>query len=172
MRIVSIAGALMAGVLLLPQIAPAQSLGDVANADKERRKKQKPAKVYTEEDLRNAKGKSANVLGGETASDAPAATAPAAAGTDAAKKEKTPDEIRADDQKAWREKITKAREEVTRLQREVDQLTAVLSDPNSPQYGAQRGQATQRLETAKANLATAQASLSGLEDQARRSGYR
>ncbi len=168
------AGALaLGGLMLVPALTSAQSLGDVANQDKERRKKDKPAKVYTEDDLRNAKGKSANVLG-DGASDAAAPAtdgSAAAAPADGAKKEKTPDEVRADAQKAWHTNLDNARTALTKAQQNRDELKQVAGDP-AQGYGAGRAAVLKRLDEAEAAVATAQDAITKLEEEGRRNGYR
>ena len=66
LRFVSIA-ALAAASFALPQVVPAQSLGDLAAQEKEKRKTKKPAKVFTEEDLEKARGRTANTSVGTAA---------------------------------------------------------------------------------------------------------
>ena len=47
-----------AAIVLLASLAPAQSLGEIAAKEKERRKGMKPSKVYTDEDLKKVNGAS------------------------------------------------------------------------------------------------------------------
>jgi len=156
---------------------PAQSLGDLANREKEKRKA-KPAKVYTEDDLQRAGGPARNASPAtqdDSAAKAGATTkdtkeAPPA-GT-VKEKEKTPEEIRADEEKAWRDRRDKATAEVARLSAEVSRLQDGVSDPTLGQYGPRRASALEEVDKAKQELAKAQQAVTDLEEERRRSGYR
>ena len=168
----------LAVLLLLPAYSSAQSLGEVAAKEREKRKNAKPAKVYTERDLRGAgAGAPVNVgsevaTGGDAATQAAGGTTAAAGGAPGAKKEKTEDEIREDQQKAWRESLAKAQGEVTRLTNELAPLEAVAGDVRSAAYGANREMLMNRINDLKAKIAAAQQQVETLTEQGRRQGYR
>jgi len=100
--------------------AQAQGLTDLAKAEKKRRaqvqKTGGAAKVYTESD----KSSSASSDGGVSVASAPeGAGAPGAAPGAApatGKKEKTPEEIAAEKQKEWNDKVTAAQTQITELE--------------------------------------------------------
>lgn len=174
MRAVSVAAFLAASLLFVPARSSAQSLAEIAAKEKEK-KKGKQAKVYTEDDLRRAKP-NPNLAGGEDAAAAtPAEGAPAEAKEGAPqekKKEKTEEELRAEQETGWRQKLQKAREDVTRLSAEVDRLQGVLNDTTVNIYSATRTNALSQLEQTKQQLAAAQQAVTDLEDEGRRRGYR
>ena len=161
--------------VLTPSWVAAQSLGELAQQEKDRRKTaKKPAKTFTEEDLKAAGGRTANVMDANGSGEAAPADATAPAG-DAAKpgaKEKTAEEKRADAEKAWRDQLTKARDKVTQLQTALERLQAVANDQNAMQFGTARADMLNRLEDTKNQLAAAQQAVADLEDQGRRSGWR
>jgi len=168
-----------AAVLLsIPSFVCAQSLGEVAAREKERRNKAangKPTKVITETDLGGRL--STGTVSHPEASDVAAAPADKKDGAKAAdaaggeKKEKTEDEIRADRSKDWHERSQRARDEVSRLQARVDELQSSLGGAPAVAYGA-RGTAVNQLDQAKRELATAQQQVTQLEDEGRRNGFR
>jgi hypothetical protein len=173
MRIVTVgmAGALLGGaILLLPPGVAAQSLGEAAERARKERKG-KPAKVITETDLRRAGTAEAPVAAAETSetSEAPAKEGTAAA---APAKEKTEEELRAEAEAAWRQRLQKAREDVTRLNAEAAQLQTSLNDLSQNLYGTTRTGMMSRLEEVKKQLSAAQQSVSDLEEEGRRSRYR
>lgn len=162
--------------VLMPSWVAAQSLGELAQQEKDRRKNaKKPAKTFTEEDLKSAGGRTANVMdaNGSGSDAAPAdATAPASDAAKPGAKEKTAEEKRADAEKAWRDQLTKARDKVTQLQTALERLQAVANDQNAMQFGTARADMLNRLEDTKNQLAAAQQAVTDLEDQGRRSGWR
>ena len=184
MRLLTLA-AVAAAVLTLPGVTPAQSLGEAAARERARREKQKatPAKkVITEDDLRNARGGgvsefvTSSTTGGTT--DAPAkpgtegAPVPGAGGSAApVAKEKTEDELRAEAQATWREQLTAAQADVTRMQAEVDRLQLALNDVSSV-YGPGRASTVARLDEARTVLGQAQEKVASLQEQGRRQGFR
>jgi len=164
-----------AGLLSFPVAASAQSLAEIAAKQKEKRKG-KPTKVFTEEDLK--KGPSRGFTSGESSEPAPegaapapgAATAPEGSGTQPP--QKSEDELRAERQAAWRDKIQKARDNVTQLSSEVSRLEAALNDLTVPVYGATRTTRVEAHQKAKQQLAAAQLAVADLEEEGRRNGYR
>lgn len=152
--------------------ASAQSLAEIAAQQKEKRKG-KPAKVFTEDDLKRGTSPrttpdDAGAVGGE----APAAPAPGAAPTSEQGASKSEDELRAEAEKAWRDKLQKSRDTAAQLTAEVDRLQTSLNDLAQPLYGSTRTNRMAALDKAKQQLATAQQSIVDLEEQGRRSGYR
>jgi hypothetical protein len=155
-----------------------RSLGDVAPKDKDRKK---PAKVYTEDDLHNSKH-----TGTVSQPAAEGTTAPAGADakkTDAdkagdkagekapAEKAKTEDELRADAEKEWRDKLTQAQADVTTWTGEVNRLQTAMNDTSGPIYGPGRAARADALENAKRQLATATQTVADLQEQGRRNRY-
>src|SRR6266545_230747 len=104
MRVLHAATLVAAAAILTGPVASAQSLGEAAARERAKKKgKTEPVKVFTDDDLRSAGG-IANV---PAAVDAPAdgQAKPAEgekAGQAKKEKEKTPDEIQAEAQGAWR----------------------------------------------------------------------
>jgi len=161
-------------LVLLPHPAPAQSLGEAAAKEKARKQQQqkKPAKVITEDDLRNAKGTVtiAPAPAGEEA--AKPATAAGEAKPAAAKPEPTEEEKRAAEEKEWRDKLQTAQAEVARLKTQIDQIQTNLNDPNLSYYGTGRPALTTKMEEVKKQLATAEQAMSDLQDAGRRKAFR
>jgi hypothetical protein len=187
-RISSSAVALVAlAVLGLPRAGSAQSLGEAAERAKKERKGTK-TKVITENELRRAGGgaQEAPVTAAEPA-DAPA-EAPAeattteggsvssseggAASAAPARTEKTEDELRAEAQAAWRDRMQKAQADVARLNTEANQLQTNLNDLTQNLYGTNRTATMNRLDEVKKQLATAQQTVVNLEEEGRRSRFR
>jgi hypothetical protein len=165
-----------AALLLVPSVSPGQSLGDVAAKEKEKKDKdkaRKPAKSYTEDDLR---GK----LGGTMSN--PGATASVPAGTSAtagdASASPAPDEAApsAEEQEAkakeWRERRGRIQQEVVRITAAINSFQARLADNTQPMYGPGRDALVQNLERSKTDLARAQADLDAADAEGRTNGYR
>lgn len=160
-----------AAALAAPSVA-AQSLGDAAAREKERRKAQKAGKVLTDDDLKRAGGAgNANVETGAVAAEA-APAASTAPGEAPAKKEKTEDELRAEQEKAWRDKLKRAEEDVQRHTARAAELQAALNDITGNLYGSQRAVLGTELEKAKAELQKAQQQVADLQEEGRRSRFR
>lgn len=178
MRLIALTAVVAA--LVLPARLPAQSLGEVAAKERERREKAgkaKPAKVYTESDLRGRASSSGTVSqpGAVTSSETPAeGQAAVAAPSPAAgeKKEKTEDEKRAEQEQAWREKLQKARQDVIQLTEKVNRLQASLNDLSGNLYGSTRTNLLTQFESAKKELSAAQQRVTDFEEEGRRSGFR
>lgn len=164
---------LAAGALAFASGASAQSLAEIAARQKEKRKG-KPAKVFTEEDLRRGSARALTPGDeGVAAEDEPAAVpAPAAAPAGNAPAQKSEEELRAEQERAWREKLQKSRDNVTQLTAEVNRLQTALNDLTQPAFGATRAARIAALEKAKAQLGFAQQSIVDLEEEGRRAGYR
>jgi hypothetical protein len=171
----------MAGLVWVAAPAGADAPKTMGEAAAKEKDKKKPAKVYTEDDLRNRKGGS----GSYSQPAAEGGTSAAAAGDKKAegdkkvagdkageKKEKTPDEERAERQADWHKRLDQAQKDVGTWSADVDRIQAVLNDSTQPQYGAGRAAKVEALETAKKNLAAANQTLSDLQEEGRRNGYR
>jgi hypothetical protein len=187
-------GAFLA-VVVSASVAGAQSLGELAAKEKERREKERQkrggaSKVVTEEDLRGG-GRGTMSNPGATPADTPAegaekpaegaapadGTAPAdpskpAEAKPAAPKEKTEDEIQAEQQNDWRTRLQTARDQVTELTDRVNRLQTNLNDISGPLYDATRNAMMEQWETAKRELAAAQQSVNDLEEEGRRRRFR
>ena len=166
--------------------ATAQSLGEVAAREKARKEKEAregkakaPARVITEYELRG--GGSAGTLSqpasdatsdatasAPTSGDAPAAGQPAKAG----EPEKSEDELRAERQQDWRQRLQEAQADVARLRARVDQVQSGLNDMTGPIYGANRASMASQLEQAKTALTAAEQKVATLEEEGRRNRYR
>lgn len=166
--------ALAAAALAVPQVAPAQSLGEIAAKDKEKRKEKKPAKVFTEEDLANAKGRSANTNVGTSSEPA----APAAGGAGQAAAGATPAggasaaAQNAEVEKNWRERLKAAEADVARLTEAIATLSGQLSASVGDPYNPQRQTISNQIEIAKARLADRQEAVADLKEEGRKSGYK
>lgn len=177
--------AVIAGVMLTLAVPVcAQSLGDLAKKEAERRKAAAPAsKVYTNDDL-----KKIAVPGDST----PEATTPAAAPTSAQgvkdpkdqKDAKDSDGKNANasamDENAWRAKITAARDDLRRgemfreaLQSRINGLTADFTARDDPyqraQIGDERQKALAELDRVNLDLEKARKAIADIEEDARRS---
>lgn len=169
----SLAAVVAAGLLSLPADASAQSLAEIAAKQKERRKG-KSTRVFTEEDLK--KGPARGFTSGDPSESAgeggsPVPTA-APEGGGAQAPQKSEDELRAERQTAWREKLQKSRDNVTQLTAEVSRLEAALNDLTVPVYGATRNARVEAHQKAKQQLAAAQQAVTDLEEEGRRNAYR
>jgi hypothetical protein len=159
---------------LTAAVAWPQSLGEVAAREKERQEKVKrktggAAHVITEEDLR---GRGAGTYSQPGAGSTANPTASPSPGASPGAPQKTDDEIRADQEKAWRERLQQAQEEVTRLQTGVDNLQRDLGDATVGVYGAGRAKAISRLEEAQKMLGAAKQKVEDLQEEGRRSRFR
>ena len=170
MRIAAIAVTL---ALIGPSYVWAESLGEVAAREREKKKGKPAGKVITEQDLGKRHGKGGNynnpdeatALPPDTTEPATGETPASAAAVDPNKpKEKTTDELRAEAQTEWRKKRDAKNAEITQIQSQISQLESART------YADPTAQA--RLQKLKDDLTTAQAALSGLEDERRRNGYR
>jgi hypothetical protein len=174
MRIHPLTAALVAAALLVPTVARAQTLAEVAAKEKERRKA-KAAHTFTEEDLRRAgatRPRETAAAVSDPAAPAPEAAAAPKEGKEGAPKAKSADEIRADQEKAWRDRLAKANEDVTRLSGQVETMQRALNDLSQNLYGPSRATQVGRLEDTKTQLAAAQRSVADLQEEGRRSSYR
>jgi hypothetical protein len=166
-----------AAVAALAAPSIAQSLAEVAARTKKKDEgKPKPAKVYTETDLRNRPAGSGSMSAMEGPVPATVASpAPGAAtGTvpPAGEKVKTEDEIRAEKQAEWRERLQHAESEVVRIGEEVNRAQTALNDISGPLYGGTRAGLITRVEEGKRQLALAQQSVLDIQEEGRRARYR
>ena len=158
-----------AAFLAAPAVLTAQSLGEVAAKEKERRDKStKPAKSYNENDLR-----SGGTLSGSPASTPAAEPSPGA--SPAASGEGAPAEVsveqRRENQKAWQANRARIQGEIARINAAINSFQARLNDNTGPMYGPGRQSVAESLERAKADLVKAQADLDNLEAEGRTNGY-
>lgn len=169
-RVSTGAALLAAAFLAFPLAVSAQSLGEAAEKAKKERKGK--TKVITESELRRA-GTSESPVSSTDTTEAADGKETAKAGTTAAPaKEKTDDELRAEAETKWRERLQKAQDEVTRLTSEASQLQTALNDISQNLYGATRTGMLARLDSVNKDLAAAQQSVSDLQEEGRRSRYR
>jgi hypothetical protein len=161
-----------AAALVMPAFLAAQSLGDAAAKEKEKKKDAK-AKVYTEDDLKRAG--SSGTYSAPTGPDATADAQPKAEG--AAKdakpgdpKAKTDDEIRAEKQADWHKRLEKAQQDQATIQKAIDDIQASLGQ-NQSYYTPSRAKAVSDLDEAKAKLEKAQQAVTDLEEEGRRNGF-
>jgi len=175
MRVLHAATLVAAAAILTGPVASAQSLGEAAAREKAKRKgKTEPGKVFTDDDLRSAGGV-ANV---PAAVDAPASADGQAkaegekAGQAKKEKEKTPDELQAEQQAAWRKKLDHIQSEVNRIRQMVTAIQADLNDTSGGVYTPRRATLQTRLEEAQKNLTAGEQTLADLQEEGRRNGYR
>ncbi len=179
---------LLTGICLLGS-AFGQSVADLAREERARiAREHKPAKVYTNDDVRSSSGSSA----------APAAAAPAKgaekkeekgpqgadakaapAGQDDSKKAEAPAKSPAELEKQYRERFAKLRENLDYEQRKLDVLqrelslmqTQFYSDPNvalrEQTFRGQINQRTQEIEQQKAAVEKANKAIADLEEELR-----
>jgi hypothetical protein len=178
MRVLQAATFVAAAMLLTGSAATAQSLGEAAAKEKEKRKGKPAPKVITEEELRQAGG---TVSSPAAVPDGPAPVAakpPAgkegagAKDGKAAPKEKTPDELRAEQEAAWRERLAAAEKEVAYNKGEVTRLQASLDDTTGGVYTPRRAGLQSSLEQAQRALADSQTKLAGIQEEGRRNSFR
>jgi hypothetical protein len=188
----------LAVVLLMGGVAAAhgQSLADLAAKEEARRKQtKKPAKVYTNKDVKGNRADAPAPAGaapaGSTAPATAAAGEPAGAQEppkeDAAtaegesEKPKTDEEARADDEKKWRARMTEAREALERnevfaqaLQSQINALQADFVSRDDPAQRSlieqQRKKSLAQLDRVKAEIVTLKKAIADIEEEARRAG--
>jgi uncharacterized protein (DUF3084 family) len=171
MRLYSTVVFLVTAALAIPLTSSAQSLAEAAAKEKERRKA-RSGHVFTEEDLRKAGGGRRDAPAQPAAEPgAPVTADEASTGSDEAPKAKTEEEARAEQEKAWRERLSKAQADVARLTAEAEGLQRALNNVSQNIYSATRTAQLNRLEETKKQLATAQQSVAELEAEGRRSRF-
>jgi hypothetical protein len=174
MRFVLAAGAL-ALLLLVSAYVGAQSLGEVARQEEERRKTiAAPGKVYTNQDLHRVPAPEPAV------SSSPASSAPGglAQGRES-DSEATPEPAR--DQAYWRERIQSERDALSRaelfaeaLQSRINGLTADFTARDDPAQrsaiAADRDKALAELDRVKKEIAQRTKAVADIQEEARRAG--
>jgi hypothetical protein len=172
---------LTAVAIILPVAAQAQSLGEIAARERQKREAQKkpPAKVLTEADLERAKGTTANIEGvtpgaGEesTLAGAEGTKPDGTAETKKVEGEKSEEEQKAEQQAAWRKKVEAAEKKLKAYQDAQAKLQNDLNDPNLGYYTQNRTTIQELIEDSKKNIAAAQAELETLAAEGRSKTYR
>jgi hypothetical protein len=167
---------LLASAALLAWLAPpagAQSLGEAAAKERERRKNTRPAKVYTDSDVRTGAPSSPADDGTDAAAaDQPAAADKAAGEAGAPKDEKSPDDRRAEEATAWRGQIDQLEADLARLDADIARLEAAANDTRGYVYSNRRTVALENLEKARADRAAALQKRDDLLESGRRRGFR
>jgi hypothetical protein len=170
--------------LLIPAAARAQGLAEAAAKEKARRKGLTPSKVYTEDDLRRAGAAAPPASASATESSTASDDGEAAASKDDATKEtatgagktgakpKTDDELRAEREKDWHDRLAKAEAEVGRLKADIASLESMLGDMSQNLYSSSRAAQMNRLEEDKKQLATAEQKVADLQEEGRRNSFR
>ena len=171
---VAVVAAAAVAAIVIPTLR-AQSLAEVAERNRKKEaQKGKPGKVYTETDLRGRPGPGGAMSAMEgpvatvAASPAPG-TSPAPGASPAAKSE---DELRAEAEAAWRERLQKANEDVTRIQSEVDRGQTALNDISGPLYGGTRAGLIAKVEEGQRQLAVARQLVLDIQEEGRRARFR
>lgn len=150
--------------------------------DKESSKKtSQPTKVYTNDDLRSARG---NVAAPGVESQASASTPAQGEGSpgedkESTKAEPTEEEKRDKLRSELQSKIDEQRDFIDRLRKDIDRAQTELNDASNLVYslpGAEptgrRALLTRRIDENQKQIQRAQETISGLEEQARRQGLR
>jgi hypothetical protein len=148
--------------------AQAQGLTDLAKAEKKRRaqvqKSGGAAKVYTEADRNSGSTSSGDLAVAGTPEGGAAPGAVLAGG----KKEKTPEEVAADKQKEWNDKVTAAQNQITELEGVISTNERNLASLIN--ITPARVDLANRIEADKKKLADLRQSLVTLEEERRRAG--
>jgi hypothetical protein len=176
---IHVLAAIAAVALLAPTSSPAQSLGEAAAREKEKREKaaaKPPAKVITEDDLRKTRTGSSQEFVSTPAATATAGAAKPADGTKPAPgASPAPAAASAEEQaKAqadWRERMNVVQADVVKVQAEIARLEAALADNRIDQYSPSRTQAAERLAEARKLLTEAQARVATLQEQGKANGF-
>ena len=160
---------------LLGTVAPATSgatdLTDVAAREKLRRAA-RSSKTFTENDLMKVHTQAPVTAAPPADASLPVAVAPPADADDdteaVADAEEGDREERAS---AWRTTLREARDEASRLAKDVDQLRQELSDVRGGLYGSGRASQSDRLAKLSQQLGKAEERVGVLEDGGRQRGY-
>jgi len=158
---------------LAPRPSSAQSLAETAAKEKERRSG-KGGKVITEADL----GGASQVQGfeSETSSDAEAGTpaegaaAEGAAADKGGPKEKSEDDKRSDKQAALQKELDAERAHIEGIKKDIAVRETELADTSNYLIGGRRGELLKYVDDAKQAIATHEAQVQKLQEQARREG--
>jgi hypothetical protein len=184
-----VSSGLLAALLLTMAVpARAQTLGELAKREQERRKTVPPAtKTYTNDDLKKVPAPPPPAAGGDAskAGDAKKAEDPAKAG-EAVKPDAKTDAAKATDDKPkdelyWKGRVNAVREEIRRnemfrdaLQVRVNSLSADFANRDDPYQRAQiaddRQKALAELARVNTEIEKANKQIADIEDEARRAG--
>jgi hypothetical protein len=157
------------GLSLTPRPASGESLAEIAARERARRKGSTEG-VIGDDALRNAARRRAATGEAGQGQEGAASTTSSTQGQ-AASAGKSEEDLRAERAKEWRERNTKATEEVSRLEDEIAKIQAALGDMRAYQYGPNRAEQVRRLEEAQAALKAAQERVEELEEERRREGF-
>lgn len=184
MRVLQAVSLGAAAVILTGSVATAQSLADAAARERAKRKgkPQGAAKVIDEEELRKAGGNVASPAAtdtgtGTTSASSTTAATPGQADAAGAKPpakaadEKSPEQIKAEQMAAWRQKLDLARKQVGVYQELIKALQSDLNDMSGGVYTPRRASAQTNLEKTQNELAAAQQTVADLEAEGKRNGY-
>ena len=170
-RLLIVAALVFVGVA---SVASAQSLGDVAKKEEQRRKTVKSSgKVYTNDQLKADPTPSVPATSATGTTPAPAASTPAPAPSD--------DSTDKGDEKTWRKRIADARDALQRsqafadaLQSQLNALTTDFVNRDDPiqrqQIANKRDAALAELERVKKEVAAQNKAINDIQEQARRAG--
>jgi hypothetical protein len=174
---------LITGVLLTLAVPVcAQSLGDLAKKEAERRKTAPPAtKTYTNEDLKKLPPLPDDVKPGDKAKTDDAAKAGDAAKPGQAKPDAASAPAAAKDEKYWRGRISAVKDEIAKneafrdaLQSQINGLSADFSARDDPNQRAKiaddRQKAIAQLAAVNEAITKAVKSIADIEEEARRAG--
>jgi hypothetical protein len=162
----------------VPRPAAAQSLAEIAAKEKERRKGTGTGgKVITESDLGSA-SQGTSSLESETSSDADAETPAegastaegAAKGDKGGPKEKSEDEKRAELQASLQKQLDGERAQIDGIKKDIAAREVELADTSNYLIGGRRTALLKYVEDAKQAIATHEAQVEKLQEQARREG--
>ena len=148
------------------------SLAEVAQKDKERRaKEKKPAKSFTDADLKSSGRSTFNVMEG-VSTTAPAAGEAKAEGEAApgAAKPKSDDELRAQKKTDLQRRLDEQKKLIEVVQKAVADAQRELGDVANTTYGSRRDALTKRVDDGAKELAKAQQAIADIQDEARRAG--
>jgi hypothetical protein len=160
--------------VVVASVASAQSLGDVAKKEEQRRKTVKSSgKVYTNDQLKADPTPSVPATSATGTTPAPAASTPAPAPSD--------DSTDKGDEKTWRKRIADARDALQRsqafadaLQSQLNALTTDFVNRDDPiqrqQIANKRDAALAELERVKKEVAAQNKAITDIQEQARRAG--
>jgi hypothetical protein len=161
---------LVLGIAVVGLVAPAQaqSLVDLAKQEKARRAalkaKGKTGKSYTEGDT---SGNAGNPVADATV---PGAAAGGGGSTPAGEAPKTPDQVRADQQKEWADRLKAAQDEIKAAEEVLAQNERSLA--SITQMTPARADLASRVDSDRKKVADLKAKIDQLEEERRRSGFK
>jgi hypothetical protein len=172
----------LAGVFLFSGVAAAQSLGDVARKEEERRKSVKSTgRVYTNEDLRRYQGGPVPVPQPAGSTSAGGTTQPTAAAQQEGVPAPPGEKVEEKGETHWRKLITDAREQLRRsqsfleaMQTRVNALTNDFYARDDPAQRAviwtQRTDALEEMKRLEGEIAEQRKAVAAIQEDARRAG--